>query len=64
MGGVEQTRGDWDTGDITLNGTIRTDLRKQPLSNDTQEVKNKWLSVSILFQADRTPVRWCKWDHM
>lgn len=41
MGGVEQTRGDWDTGDIILNGTIRTDLRKQPLSNDTQEVKNK-----------------------
>ena len=38
--------------------------KKQPLSNDMQEVKNKWLSVSILFQADRTPVQWCKRDRM
>ena len=30
MGGVEQTRGDWDTGDIILNRTVRTDLRNNP----------------------------------
>ena len=48
MGGVEQTRGDWDTGGIILNGTIRTDLRKQHLSNDVWEVKSKWFYESTI----------------